>query len=67
MTGRAEPGPAELAAGQPGPDHRVGDDERLRRWRLLLGSAAAQAMEGEDGARLTQADQARGRGAGRAL
>jgi Mg-chelatase subunit ChlD len=51
-------GPAQPAAAQPGPDHRADDTERLRRWRLLLGSAAAQAMEGEDGTRLSQADQA---------
>jgi Mg-chelatase subunit ChlD len=51
-------GPARPAAAQPGPDHRADDTERQRRWRLLLGSAAAQAMEGEDGTRLSQADQA---------
>jgi Mg-chelatase subunit ChlD len=58
MTGPAQPAPVQPAAVQPGPDDRGDDTERLRRWRLLLGSAAAQAMEGEDGARLTQADQA---------
>jgi Mg-chelatase subunit ChlD len=34
------------------------DTERLRRWRLLLGAPAAEAIEGADGTKLSQADQA---------
>jgi len=41
-----------------GPGGERDNTERLRRWRLLLGSPAAQAIEDADGPRLSQADQA---------
>jgi Mg-chelatase subunit ChlD len=51
MTGTELTGP-ELT----GPE--LPETERLRRWRLLLGSPAAPALEGADGPRLSQGDQA---------
>ena len=37
---------------------RLDETQRLRRWRLLLGSPAAQEIEGDGGPRLSQDDQA---------
>ena len=44
----------ERAAGEPGTGERVAEDERLRRWRLLLGGPAGPGL----GTQLGQADQA---------
>jgi Mg-chelatase subunit ChlD len=57
MTAPADDAPAaagEAAAGEAA----AGEAERLRRWRLLLGSAAAQERDGTQLARLGQGDQA---------